>query len=115
VILADAPLELVRLSTAIAEALEARDLDRAEQLLDERGRIFASGPPPWRALDPAARAEVAAAGRVVLDADLRSHAAIDAAISDLGRELGGLATGAAAMRAYELAEPSAPGFVDRRQ
>lgn len=107
-------LELVRLSTAIAESLEARDLDEAERLTEARARVLATAAPvpggPGHPVSPA----LAGACAAVREADRRSGAALRAAIADVHRELGGLATGAAAMRAYDTARSCAPGFVDRR-
>lgn len=107
-------LELVRLSIGIAESLEARDLDAAERLSEARAILLAGAPlvtgTPGHPVSPA----LAGACTAVREADRRSGAALRRAIADVHRELGGLATGAAAIRAYDTAQSRAPGFVDRR-
>jgi hypothetical protein len=104
---------LAHLSQALADALESGDLEAAERFLAERALALEqvpitslpSGPPDAEALAEA-RATVEAAER-------RSHSLLTRALEATHAELGDLAHGARAMRAYLPAEPLAPGFVDR--
>jgi hypothetical protein len=110
--LEDMARELARLSRAIASALDDADLDGAEALVAERGRLLeraASGLAP--VADPPA---VVSARAAIVEADRRSEAAVRAAIDRAHAELAALARGARALDAYGAGEPLAPGWVDRR-
>lgn len=111
--LVDIALELARVSDALAAALEAGDLDRAEALVVERGRLLDAArdtPPPTLPADVARLTELSTA---MLTAGDRAATALTSGIDDLHSQLGDLATGARAMRAYLTPDPLAPGYVDR--
>jgi hypothetical protein len=104
--------ELARLSIAIVDALGAADLDRAETLVAERGRLLDEmGDGARPVTDPRA---IARARATIVDADRQSEAALRAAIDRARAELAALAHGARAMQAYLDAPPLTPGWVDRR-
>ncbi len=108
-----AALDLARLSQALADALEAGDLDTAERLVADRTRVLTeavAGSWPTEPLDMTVLAEAQAA---VVAADRRSQAALARAMESTHAELGALGQGARAMRAYFPVEAFAPGYVDR--
>jgi hypothetical protein len=108
-----AALDLARLSQALADALEAGDLDAAEQLVADRTRVLSealAGPWPVEPLDVSVLAEAQA---TVMAADRRSQAALARTMETTHADLGVLGHGARAMRAYFPVEAFAPGYVDR--
>lgn len=110
---AQAAADLTRLSLALAEALEAGDLEAAERVVAERAEILdavTAGSGPAGHTDVTAQVEAQA---TVLAADRRSQVALQRSLEASHAELGALAHGAYAMRAYLPAEPLAPGYVDR--
>jgi hypothetical protein len=112
--LVDLAEELVRLSESLAEALEAGDLDAAEMLVIERGRLLEiAGDMPVDS-EPIAAAHVADIRHAMIALHCRCTAALNSGIGSVHAGLGNLATGARAMRAYLGRDPLAPGFVDRR-
>lgn len=106
--------QLARLSVALADAVAVGDLDAAERLLAERGRLLAQARAP---LSGPAAAEGRALGGLrdaVQEADRQARVALEAIAAELRAALAGLAAGAHAARAYLAPEPVAPGWVDRR-
>lgn len=102
--------ELVRVSEALADALERDDLDAAERLLAARQTLLDGLGRVARDAAPALRASATP----LAAAHQRSHAALLTRVGRLRDELGELATGVTALRAYAPVEPLAPGFLDRR-
>ncbi len=105
--------ELLRLSAALAAALEAGDADNADRWLDERARLLddLAGRPPCSVHE---RTQLTTVLGAIRDAQRRSEAALTGSIAQARAELAAVATGATALRAYAPAEALAPGFVDRR-
>jgi hypothetical protein len=105
--------ELLRLSAALAAALEAGDADGADRWLDERARLVddLAGRPPCSAPE---RTQLRRVLGAIRDTERRSAAALTGNIAQVRAELAAVATGATALRAYAPAEALAPGFVDRR-
>ena len=102
----------MRLSEAIAAALEVDDLDTAESLLDRRARLLdALSAEP---LSAAERTAVVASALALTEADRRGMVALTGSIRRTEQELAELATGVSALHAYARHESLAPGFVDRR-
>jgi hypothetical protein len=109
----DAAREIARLSHALADALEGGDLDAAERVVAERGRLLDAVTHHRLPADAPDGAAVAEAHAAVLAADRRSARALARAVDGARGSLGTLAAGARAMRAYLPVEPLAPGYVDR--
>lgn len=105
---------LVSLSQALARALETGDLDAAERLVEERGRVLDRVLSPAHGRQEDTRSELAEVARAVSEADTRSRSALLRGVARLREELSGLASGVAALRVYGSPERLAPGFVDRR-
>ncbi|MBI3637084.1 MAG: hypothetical protein HY216_12880 [Candidatus Rokubacteria bacterium] len=109
---------LRRLTLAIADALQAGDLDAAECLVAERGRLLDGAGSRAGATPAPGTASIVAVSerdaRAILDADGRSVAALTDAMAATHRELRALAVGAQAMRGYLAEAPMAPGYVDSR-
>jgi hypothetical protein len=105
----DTAAALRDLSAAIVSAVEAEDLDGAERLLAERGRLLAA----CAASGGARPAALVDAARAALAMDGRSRGVLGIHLASLGAELGGLATGAAALRGYGPPDGSRPAFIDR--
>lgn len=106
-------LELARSSEALASALDAGDLDAAEALLIERGRLLDAArdvPLPTLPVDVARLTDLRTA---ILGAGDRAATALATGIDRVHAALGELATGARAMRAYLTPPPLAPGYIDR--
>ena len=112
--LLDAARELARMSRELTGALEAGDLDGAERLVTERGRLLQSVLAASTAVTPADSATLASARAAVLDADGRSVAALGRVLDEARSGLATLGEGARAVRAYLPSEPLAAGWVDRR-
>ena len=102
--------ELIRVSEALADAIERDALDEAERLLAARQTLLDGLAQSPHAAAPALRAGAA----TIAAAHHRSHTVLLARVGRLRDELGTLATGVTAMRAYAPVEPLAPGFLDRR-
>ena len=109
----DAALDLARLSLALADALETGDVETAERLVVERTRVLDGALAVANPADPRDVTALAEARVTVVAADRRSQVALRQSVEATHAELGALAHGARAMRAYLPAEPLAPGYVDR--
>jgi hypothetical protein len=106
--------ELVRLSAALADALEACDLDAGARLLEARGRLLGVAVPPVDSASEAVRGVLAEAARAIQDAERRSRQALEAKIAAIRRELAELGTAAGAARAYLAEDAPAAAVIDRR-
>lgn len=104
-------LDLMRLTEALADALESGDLDAAQGLLATREEVLQTAP----GTAPADSRTLAEAAAAVAEATRRGEAALLRAIAEARAELASLGRGAEALRAYFPAEPPAPGWVDRHE
>jgi hypothetical protein len=120
-----ASVTLAHVSVALANALEADDLDAAERLFDERSRLLEAllASPDAKPAAPAAPPSSGARGPVmtltvaavaVQAADRRSEAALARTIARLRGEMAGLGRAASAVRAYVPSATPDPALVDRR-
>jgi hypothetical protein len=103
---------LMRLSEAIASALEADDPDAADGLLDRRARLL--GVVTAEELSADERVALVESAPAVAEADRRALAALTQSLRRAEQELTELATGVSALYAYAPHESLAPGFIDRR-
>ena len=101
---------LAELTSSMARAIETGDLDAAERLLADRGRLLQR-----IGATPAPRpSTLGRAARAAADSDRQSRDGLMRRIAELRQDLAGLAVGAGALRAYGASSGLAPGFVDRR-